>query len=85
MKGAVSQHEFLSMYPDDVHVFRVTDARDPLFTQHVSGIPFLKPLLERFKHLGGLPEGLSNGILYTTTPPNVTIDADLNGVEAALR
>lgn len=83
MKGP--PHEFLSMYPDDVHVFRVSDAKDPLFTQHVSGIPFLKPLLERFKHLGGLPEGLPNGIPYTTTPPNVTIDADLNGFEAALR
>lgn len=83
MKGP--PHEFLSMYPDDVHVFRVPDAKDPLFTQHVSGIPFLKPLLERFKHLGGLPEGLPNGIPYTTTPPNVTIDADLNGFEAALR
>lgn len=83
MKGP--PHEFLSMYPDDVHVFRVADAKDPLFTQHVSGIPFLKPLLERFKHLGGLPEGLPSGIPYTTTPPNVTIDAEINVCEAALR
>ncbi len=84
MKGP-PPHEFLSMYPDDVHVFRVVDTKDPLFTQHVSGIPFLKPLLERFKHLGGLPEGLPNGIPYTTTPPNVTIDAEINVCEAALR
>jgi hypothetical protein len=85
MKGPVLQHEFLSMYPDDAHVFRVSDPKDTLFTQHVSGIPFLKPHFERLKHLGGLPEGLPNGIPYTTTPPNVTIDADLNGFEAALR